>query len=140
MRLLSFLPATEQLVNGEQSELGEIGRILCGYFLIARTVEVAGGNFLAFVCVEVIGVSFRDFRCAVFRSVLIHKRDRGLGQNALGRINDFKLIVAEFFQSEVAFVLLGEQDVADAALREGGCGTSRAGIKHWHILVDAGYE
>jgi hypothetical protein len=49
--------------------------------------------------------------------------------------HDVELILAEFLQRQIGLVLPGQQHVADAALREGGGRSARAGVQHRHVAV-----
>ena len=45
-------------------------------------------------------------------------------------------VFAEFVQREIGFVLPREEHIADAALREGGGRSARAGIEHRNIFIE----
>src|SRR5882762_6896067 len=55
--LLRLGPAAEHIVNGEQFDLRKRRLVFLGDLRVARTIGIAGGNFLPFLAVPVSQVS-----------------------------------------------------------------------------------
>src|SRR5450631_1795021 len=95
MRLLRLLPVAGDFRQREQFYLGELARILLGYFRRPRPVVTLRRNFLPFRTVEVLEISL----CNGTRASLVHNfvddADGGLAENAHRRHHDVELVLAQ---------------------------------------------
>src|SRR3954470_24458401 len=81
MFLLRFRPAAEHIVDREQLHLREGCLVRPGNLRIARTIEVACGNFLSFSCIPVFQVSLCRGAGAFFAGNRIDHGDRRFGED-----------------------------------------------------------
>lgn len=137
--LLSRAPAAEVGDVGH-ADLREAVSETGGHCRIARAVEVLGGQNLSWFVIELREVGLG----AVARALAVHDAidhgHRRLGQDGDGRGDDVDLVRSQFTGSEECLVLPRQQDVADAALDEGGGRPPRAGVQHRHTLEQFGDE
>src|SRR4051812_4359268 len=118
VRRLRLLPAAEHIVDGEQLDFGEIAFVLPGDRRIARPIMVLRGDFLAFGRVDEVEISLRRRARALLVDHLVNNRDCRLGEDRERRHHDLELVLAEFVDRQVRFVLPGNQHIADVALDE----------------------
>src|SRR5438094_583337 len=78
---LGFAPAAEDLIDGEQIDLGERRCILARDLGIARTIEITCGNFLALLGVPILQVGLGDVAGAFFLGNLVNHGNRRLGED-----------------------------------------------------------
>ena len=134
MRLVRVLPAAEHVVDREQGYLGELFAIPGQRGLGARTIEISAREVLSLIGVKKIEIRFGHSLGAAFLYDFLHQSHGRLGQNADGRSHDLVFLSAEFLEREIRFIFPSDQNVADAALDEGGGRAAGAGIEHGHIL------
>jgi len=103
---------------------------------VARAKIVAGDDLLPFRRVEIFQVSGGDFFCTVFGGVHVDHRDRRLGQDALARVDDLKVIGIALFDHEQRLIFPGDKDVALTALHEKDGGIARAGAEDPDVAVE----
>jgi len=116
--LLGLVPAAEDVVDGDQVDLGELLGVLGGNLGITRAVVVLGSDLLPFGGVEVVEVGFGDLARTALVDDLIHNRDGRFGEDGERGGDDVELVRAKFLDREVGFVLPGQQDVTDATFEE----------------------
>jgi len=71
---------------------------------------------------------------------LFDHRHRRLRQDADRRHDDLELALAQFVDGQEGLVLPGQQDIADAALDEGGGRTTGAGVEDRDVAEQFGDE
>src|SRR5436309_1001795 len=74
MGFVRLLPATEDFVNGEEFQLGELGGIFLSHGFEPRTVVMPGGDGLAFRRVEILQVGLGHRFCAASLGYFVHDR------------------------------------------------------------------
>src|ERR1700688_1121535 len=110
--LLSFLPAAEELVDGEKLQLRKTIRVF-GYDLgQPRTIAVLRADLLPFLRVKEIEICVGDLACAVLGRDSINHADRRFSQDADRRGHNFEFIPAQFIERQKRFVLPREQYIA----------------------------
>src|SRR6478609_130645 len=134
VRLLRRLPAAERLVDGEERHVGELSLVLRGDGSIAGPVVMARRDLLAFGRIQILQVGFGHRPRALLVYVLVHHRNRRLGEDAERGGDDLDLVLG-LGERKVGFVLPGQEDVADAALHERGGGPAGAGVQHRNVAV-----
>src|SRR5712691_7103902 len=137
---VGLLPVANDLGQSEQFHFGEAVGVFFRDGFGARAVIMPGDDFLAFVAVEMFQVGLGDGFGAVFFGYFIHYAHRRLRENARGWHDDVELVFAEFIAGEQDLIFPIDQNVADAALDEGGGGAARPGVEHGDVLVEAANE
>ena len=105
-----------------------------------RAVVIPRRDFLPLRRIEKVQVGLGHGGRAVARGYLIDHGDGRFGQNAHRRHNQFEFVLAQFVDGQEGLVLPCHQDIADAALHEGGGGAARAGVEHRDVLVEPRHE
>ena len=130
-------PATEDLVDGHQPDLGKAGDVGgVRRFRLKRAVEVAGDDLLRGRRVEVIEEGLRYLAGAALVDHDVDQRHRRLGQDRKVGHHDLELVGAELLQDQEGFVLPVDQYIADSTLGEGRGGAARTRIEYRHVLID----
>src|SRR5262249_46348680 len=133
---LGLTPAAEIFTDGIELHRREALLELRRNRRIARAIVVLRLDLLRRRRVEKLEIGLGNSTRAALVGIAIDEGDRGLGEDRRGGINDLELVGAELVEREVGLVLPGEQDIADAALREGEGRAARAGIEHRHMLIE----
>lgn len=98
------------------------------------------GDFLALRGIEVVEIGLGNFPCALFVDHLVIDSDGRIREDRKARHHDLVFAGAELFQRQERLVLPGDEDIADATLRECGRGTSSPGVQHFDVLIDLGHK
>ena len=115
----------------KRCEILRIGRLRVG-----RTIIVVGDELLRFRRVEEVQIGLGHFARALGIDHLVDDGDRRLCLDGERRHDDVEFVGAKLVEREEGLVLPSKQNVADAALREGGGRAARAGIEHRHVGVE----
>ena len=105
-----------------------------------RTVVVPGDDRLSLGRIKKLEIGLGDFARSLGVDIAVDEGDRRLGEDRQRGRDDLELVLAEFAEREVSFVLPGDQHVAEAALGEGNRRAAGAGVEHGRVPVDRGDE
>src|SRR5215208_4568888 len=139
--LLGLVPATENLVDGEELDLRQAVQVLLrGRLRADRPVEVLRDDRLGLRRVEEVQVSLGRLAGAFRIDVTVDQGYRRLGQDRDRGHNYLELALAELLEGQESVVLPGDQHVTHAALGESGGRTTCSSVKHRRSFVDRGHE
>src|SRR5690554_5162591 len=89
---LGLLPPPEGLINGQETDVPEAGDVFgISVLRLDGAVEVLRGQSLTGGRVEEFEVRLGHFPCATTIDDLVDYRNRGLGEDADGWVNDFEV-------------------------------------------------
>ena len=116
--MLHLLPAAKDVLDREQTHIGEIFRVLCRNLLVDWAVEVIRDDLLRLRPVEILQIGLGEFARAALIHHLVDHCDGEIGAQADRGNHEIRLVLAVLASDALDFGLEGHKHVANAMLDE----------------------